>query len=961
MSAPILRCGSHAVSGVSAEVLSVLEVSSLWAGNLSAAVTLEECAAALDTSRPAEERVAEAVRICRRVKQAGRLARWIPWFDGLPEAEYSGRFFPNYRDHTIHSLNVLLLGMYLFETVTALRVPLLARLRAGVTDLALSDEEVFLEWWLLVSIWHDSAYSFEASEFLADAKVREDVLSRYSARLGTQPFSEGFASSGLALTQVELRRIYRAGSFYPIKFDSVSALLSEKLFQETTDALWRRMGVGRATRGTTTQLDELTREGGPERPPYHDHGMIAAALVAQFASEAESFLAALVEEDGSSAAIPGVGTVAEEGWSSFVGLSGVLRLGIEAIAFHNLDFGRLAASAGAAELLPAGFETSVSLREEPHLFFTAVADTLQDWDRHHFAPRGFSASYRPSIPASSMLLQGDGAHLRIAIDGTSEPVSKVRALFERWLDANDQAELFRTEPTFSRPERLEAGIPTKLDRIAKSEEERKRLCLVIGKAAEESRRVLIADESDSVLRVSVLFQSVSRQLADASILTHTDSQAVAQFLADSGLRRLQSQASALIDVGCRLQLGRVLRPLGEGGFGRVFEIEANGGTRHSYAFKLYHERDLGDPEKLRLFRRGFEAMRALNDHPNVVSVVEFSEVPLGFYMEFISGPNLEQAIEQFEEIHERLEVGRTVIETVDAAHNRPVQVLHRDIKPANVLLDTTRSMTPVLTDFDLAWIESRRTEFTKQLYANLHYGAPEQFEPRWREFREKPAVDIYALGALLYFLALKQTPPHWRDWSEVHWRHIYDRLNGELSFNALERLVRLLREMTKPDPRERVISSARVATEVARICALAARAEQRLSKADWEGEVVFRTSGRAGADNRTFLSRTGSIGWSLSSTWDKASKTLQVETSFGLEVGARFERITYQQYRTAAARRIDERLKEFMVSWPEVSAVRRGFPTETARATIQFKGVPLTLESAVGFSQLLVHVNQAIE
>lgn len=958
---PFLTSGEHVATGAVAEILSVVEESAIWRHQLNRPVSLEALVAALDTNRPAEERVAEALAVCRKLKAAGRIARWLPWYDRLFEHEYRQEFFVGYRDHSIHTLQVLLLGLYLFETVSSLRDLLMALLRRKVSDVSLSEADLFVEWWLLTGLWHDSAYAFEAESFLADRDLRGEILNIFNRTLGVNPFSEGIAAAGITLTYSELRQVYQKGSYYPLEIQSISQLISSSLFKEIGQDLWHRLGIGLGIDDVSKELDLLTTQDPAGRPPYHDHGITGAALLATFIEEAQAFLSTLAGGDGGGATGSAVKSTAEEAWLDFALLEGVIAMAIEAIAFHNVTFSQLRASRSAARLISEDYDTQVSLAQEPHLFFTAVADTLQDWDRHHFVASGPGTRYQPSTSAKDILIQGDGDRLRVSLKGDTHASETVIRLFSGWLNNADVTQLFADHPEFSLPHKLEAGVPTVLDRFKRSQVERLRLEQLIRSHTVEAKRVLIEDKSDSVLRASTLFHSITRQISEATVLTHSDKEAVEAFLEDSGLRRVQAQSYALIGEGCRLQLGEVVRRIGEGGFGRVFEVRGSAGAGKSAAFKVFHDHDLGNAEKLRLFRRGYEAMRSLSDHPNVVSVFSFSEVPLGFFMEFVPGPDLEQGIGHFDTVHDRLTLGLKVVNAVADAHNRPVRVLHRDIKPANVLLDSTRDFEPVLTDFDLAWIESRRTTLTRQLYANFHYGAPEQFEERWREYRERPAVDVYALGALLYFLLLKQAPPHWSDWGAPHWALVEDRLGQELTASAVERIVRLLENLTVANPSDRLTSVDRVAAELTRIVALAVSGNRLISENEWRQEVVYRCAGKTVFSPEDFPSRPGNVQWRLAVSSRRASKLLVVVATCGLAMKPVFEGVNYQQYRLAVARRLDERLRSFAGLWPGVEHRRTSFPTENSRATIRLEGLPCTLEAAAAFGQLLVQINHAIE
>lgn len=221
-------------------------------------------------------------------------------------------------------------------------------------------------------------------------------------------------------------------------------------------------------------------------------------------------------------------------------------------------------------------------------------------------------------------------------------------------------------------------------------------------------------------------------------------------------RNLQSQLTYL-DVDYCLDRGRVIEMIGQGGFGTVFQIKGDSGEE---AFKLYHANQLHDRQKLKAFYRGFNAMKKLSKHPHVVNVIDESTTPVGFYMEYVDGPNLRDWY--CSEQEKMIETLHIVAQTLEQAHK--IGVIHRDIKPENILIKN--DSIPLLTDFDLAWY-SLSTTYSylgeQAAFGHYLYASPEQIENPESDHTKKPTTDIYAFGQLCYFMICGKDPARDRE------------------------------------------------------------------------------------------------------------------------------------------------------------------------------------------------------
>jgi serine/threonine-protein kinase len=203
---------------------------------------------------------------------------------------------------------------------------------------------------------------------------------------------------------------------------------------------------------------------------------------------------------------------------------------------------------------------------------------------------------------------------------------------------------------------------------------------------------------------------------------------------------------------------RLVRPLGAGGMGEVWEVErADEQLRQRAALKLL-KRGLDSDDVLRRFRVERQILVRLR-HPAIAHLYDGGRAADGrpFYvMELVTGEPLTVACARRRlPLEERLRIFLTVCDAVAAAHRS--LVVHRDLKPANVLLRAQGEVK--LLDFGIAKLltddegEGAATVAWERLLTPA-YAAPEQIlgEPT------TTATDVYALGVVLYELLTGRLP-----------------------------------------------------------------------------------------------------------------------------------------------------------------------------------------------------------
>jgi tetratricopeptide (TPR) repeat protein len=145
-------------------------------------------------------------------------------------------------------------------------------------------------------------------------------------------------------------------------------------------------------------------------------------------------------------------------------------------------------------------------------------------------------------------------------------------------------------------------------------------------------------------------------------------------------------------------------------------------------------------------------------HPNVVRLLDGGEVDGVPYlvMEYVDGGRLDDRCRRLNlPLTERVRLFTPVARAIAHAHERGV--LHRDLKPANVLV--TAEGVPRVTDFGLARPDCADPQSMTTgggILGTPAYMAPEQIAHG--EGRNRPGVDVYGLGALLYRLVTDEHP-----------------------------------------------------------------------------------------------------------------------------------------------------------------------------------------------------------
>jgi serine/threonine protein kinase/predicted ATPase len=383
-------------------------------------------------------------------------------------------------------------------------------------------------------------------------------------------------------------------------------------------------------------------------------------------------------------------------------------------------------------------------------------------------------------------------------------------------------------------------------------------------------------------------------------------------------------------IGIKLGPYEILEEVGKGGMATVYRAYQPAMERQ-VAIKVIHKAIANDALSLERFRREARLIARL-EHAHILPVYDFdgSHDPPYIVMRYLESGTLKEVLN-----HGQLsltEVGyilNQIAGALDYAHRQGI--IHRDVKPSNIMLD--REANVFVTDFGLARIISgdwdhQATGITQvgTVMGSLDYMAPEQATG---EHELGPAVDIYALGVMLFQLLTKQLPYTAENPLFLMYKHANDPIPSAVALNpdlppALDGV--LARAMAKK-PGGRYPSALALANAVTEIL----------------GETASPTPAhlRATAVEMAHLSPNGEPFKDSSETPTTPTEQNKVVTALYLD-GAEYAALVEEKEDTEAARQAIHSL------WVAVSRIVEDYNgqvvTQTEEGLLALWGVELTHE-----------------
>lgn len=258
-----------------------------------------------------------------------------------------------------------------------------------------------------------------------------------------------------------------------------------------------------------------------------------------------------------------------------------------------------------------------------------------------------------------------------------------------------------------------------------------------------------------------------------------------------------SEEKEVFQPGDRIGDYEVVSVLGFGATGTVY-LAQHAALKKLFAVKVLSGELAFMPEFVTVFRHEAQIVAALS-HENIVPVHNFGEWNGLYYyvMDFVKGGTLED-VRRRNGGRLRPDAAMDLIVAVarGLAYAHAYGVVHRDLKPENILL--THTGTPQITDFGMAFVDRKFIEGRRRLEARRPRGIPKFRVGRAsaapadvassqtqiaieenagdkpevvggtegyiapeveRGNAATPRADVYALGALLHFLLVGETPP----------------------------------------------------------------------------------------------------------------------------------------------------------------------------------------------------------
>jgi len=211
-----------------------------------------------------------------------------------------------------------------------------------------------------------------------------------------------------------------------------------------------------------------------------------------------------------------------------------------------------------------------------------------------------------------------------------------------------------------------------------------------------------------------------------------------------------------VNNGSYLKDYKVRRLLGEGGFGKVFEVEHKVSKMERAVKEIAKSKGNSDVDREKFIAE--VSILAKLDHPNIMKIFELYEDAQKFYVvsELIRGGELFDFITKRESLSEVFAANtmKQVLSAVNYLHKQGI--VHRDLKPENVMLEqepnSVEELNLKLIDFGTS-VSVPESGRLREAIGTMYYMAPEVLDRRYDS-----KCDVWSLGVILFVLIAGYPP-----------------------------------------------------------------------------------------------------------------------------------------------------------------------------------------------------------
>jgi serine/threonine-protein kinase len=271
---------------------------------------------------------------------------------------------------------------------------------------------------------------------------------------------------------------------------------------------------------------------------------------------------------------------------------------------------------------------------------------------------------------------------------------------------------------------------------------------------------------------------------------------------------------------------RIIRKIGEGGMGIVYEAE-HVLIEKRVGLKVLREDFSSRLDVVERFRQEAKSASRIG-HEHIIDISDFGVTHSGanfFVMELLQGHDLAEELEKGGPLSPRRTLGIVLqcAEALGAAHKKGI--VHRDMKPENIfLLERKRNEEDFvkIVDFGIAKMSEvetggqpgRKLTKTGMIFGTPEYMSPEQAAGKPQDHR----VDVYALGIILYELLTGRVPFMGDTFMGILTQHMFEQVPplraANPRCNAPAEVERIVFRAVAKDPDERYRSMEELAADL---------------------------------------------------------------------------------------------------------------------------------------------------